>query len=71
MLGSQTRVQFRGSSNPFLLQKPQPTDGGVYKCNIKNEFGELNANLNLNIEGSITRSTVGGKFTYKEINKGT
>lgn len=33
------------------LQKPQPTDGGVYKCNIKNEFGELNANLNLNIEG--------------------
>ncbi|XP_069190632.1 obscurin-like, partial [Procambarus clarkii] len=32
------------------LRKPQPTDGGVYKCNIKNEFGELNANLNLNIE---------------------
>ena len=34
-------------------QKPQPSDGGVYKCNIKNEFGELNANLNLNIEGKL------------------
>lgn len=34
-----------------MVQKPQPSDGGVYKCNIKNEFGELNANLNLNIEG--------------------
>ena len=34
-------------------QKPQPSDGGVYKCNIKNEFGELNANLNLNIEGGL------------------
>ncbi|XP_069946180.1 obscurin-like isoform X5 [Cherax quadricarinatus] len=33
-----------------IVKKPQPTDGGVYKCNIKNEFGELNANLNLNIE---------------------
>merc|ERR1711915_803904 len=32
------------------LRKPQPLDGGVYKCNIRNEFGELNANLNLNIE---------------------
>lgn len=34
-------------------QKPQPADGGIYKCNIKNEFGELNANLNLNIEGEL------------------
>ena len=33
-----------------MFQKPQPSDGGIYKCHIKNEFGELNANLNLNIE---------------------
>merc|ERR1712106_517727 len=26
------------------------SDGGLYKCNIRNMFGELNANLNLNIE---------------------
>ena len=38
----------------FAMQKPQPSDGGVYKCNIRNEFGELNANLNLNIEGKTT-----------------
>lgn len=42
---------FGCTNTSILLQKPQPTDGGVYKCNIKNEFGELNANLNLNIEG--------------------
>ncbi|XP_074598807.1 projectin protein bent isoform X2 [Brevipalpus obovatus] len=26
-------------------------DGGIYKCNIKNSHGEINASLNLNIEG--------------------
>jgi len=31
-------------------QDPQPEDSGLYKCNIKNEFGEINANLTLNIE---------------------
>jgi len=33
-----------------IVKKPQPTDGGAYKCYIRNMFGELNANLNLNIE---------------------
>lgn len=36
--------------NPFQLQDPQLEDSGLYKCNIKNSMGELNANLTLNIE---------------------
>uniref|UniRef100_A0A0A9ZCD4 Muscle M-line assembly protein unc-89 n=1 Tax=Lygus hesperus TaxID=30085 RepID=A0A0A9ZCD4_LYGHE len=32
------------------LKDPGIQDSGVYKCNIKNECGELNANLTLNIE---------------------
>ncbi|XP_022255917.1 muscle M-line assembly protein unc-89-like, partial [Limulus polyphemus] len=33
------------------IRDPSKDDGGSYKCNIKNENGEINANLNLNIEG--------------------
>lgn len=32
------------------LIDPQLEDSGLYKCNIKNALGELNANLTLNIE---------------------
>ncbi|XP_025833492.1 twitchin isoform X4 [Agrilus planipennis] len=32
------------------LSDPGIDDSGLYKCNIKNELGELNANLTLNIE---------------------
>ncbi|KAK6619856.1 hypothetical protein RUM44_006255 [Polyplax serrata] len=32
------------------IQDPTNADGGTYKCNTKNDFGESNANLNLNIE---------------------
>lgn len=32
------------------LKDPGTEDSGLYKCNIKNTFGELNANLTLNIE---------------------
>ena len=32
------------------LLEPQLDDSGLYKCNIKNNLGELNANLTLNIE---------------------
>jgi len=32
------------------LVDPQLEDSGLYKCNIKNALGELNANLTLNIE---------------------
>lgn len=32
------------------LVDPQLEDSGLYKCNIKNLLGELNANLTLNIE---------------------
>lgn len=32
------------------LSEPNLEDSGLYKCNIKNALGELNANLTLNIE---------------------
>lgn len=32
------------------LKDPGTEDSGLYKCNIKNTHGELNANLTLNIE---------------------
>lgn len=32
------------------LKDPDMDDSGLYKCNIKNTLGELNANLTLNIE---------------------
>jgi len=40
-----------------IVKKPQASDGGVYKCHIANVFGELNANLNLNIEVAPTIKT--------------
>lgn len=35
------------------LIDPQLEDSGLYKCNIKNTLGELNANLTLNIESEL------------------
>lgn len=35
------------------IEEPSVDDGGIYKCHIKNEHGETNANLNLNIEGGV------------------
>jgi len=32
------------------LSNPELTDAGLYKCSVKNSFGEANANLTLNIE---------------------
>lgn len=32
------------------MNDPDTDDSGLYKCNIKNTLGELNANLTLNIE---------------------
>ncbi|RWS15516.1 twitchin-like isoform X8, partial [Dinothrombium tinctorium] len=31
------------------IKNPEITDAGLYRCNVKNEFGEANANLTLNI----------------------
>src|SRR5437868_11485251 len=39
----------------IMFQDPSKEDGGVYKCNIKNEHGDINANLNLNIEGDAAK----------------
>jgi len=34
------------------VTNPGAAEGGTYKCTIKNEAGEANANLNLNIDGN-------------------
>ncbi len=34
----------------FCLQAPSAEDGGDYKCVVKNDLGQLQAKLNLNIE---------------------
>ena len=41
-----------GSTHSVLLffQSPNAEDGGDYKCIVKNELGQLQAKLNLNIE---------------------
>ncbi|XP_039968284.1 muscle M-line assembly protein unc-89-like [Bactrocera tryoni] len=45
-------VDQRGDQYYIKLEliDPQIEDSGLYKCNIKNTLGELNANLTLNIE---------------------
>jgi hypothetical protein len=34
----------------LVLNDPGADDSGLYKCNIQNSLGELNANLTLNVE---------------------
>ena len=36
-------------TNPFF-QDPAPENAGLYKCVVNNKYGEINANLSLNIE---------------------
>ena len=38
------------NSNFYYIQKPTADDGGDYKCVVKNDLGQLQAKLNLNIE---------------------
>ncbi|EDW50927.1 GM26811 [Drosophila sechellia] len=47
-----TFIEQRGDQYYIKLEllDPQLEDSGLYKCNIKNTLGELNANLTLNIE---------------------
>lgn len=47
-----TRVEVKEDVYTIILELIDPAieDSGLYKCNIKNELGELNANLTLNIE---------------------
>lgn len=48
-------MEQRGDQYYVNLQliDPQMEDSGLYKCNIKNDLGELNANLTLNIESKL------------------
>ena len=48
-------TQTDGANNyTLLLEIPQvtPADGGTYKVTAKNQYGESNANINLNLEGA-------------------
>nr|XP_037877238.1 muscle M-line assembly protein unc-89-like isoform X3 [Bombyx mori] len=47
-----TRIEVHEDIYTIILELIDPgiEDSGLYKCNIKNELGELNANLTLNIE---------------------
>lgn len=49
-----TFIEQRGDQYYIKLEllDPQLEDSGLYKCNIKNTLGELNANLTLNIESA-------------------
>ncbi|KAM7286911.1 twitchin [Ixodes scapularis] len=38
----------------LTITGPNKDDGGAYKCNIRNEHGEINGNLNLNIAAEET-----------------
>lgn len=46
------RIEVKDDIYTIVLELIDPgmEDSGLYKCNIKNELGELNANLTLNIE---------------------
>ncbi|CAG2061432.1 unnamed protein product, partial [Timema podura] len=44
---------------------PAGSDGGTYRCHVKNEFGESNANLNLNIEAEPEPEGDGPTFIQK------
>jgi hypothetical protein len=51
-------------SNFFLLQNYKAKDSGTYTCNIKNDAGEANVELTLNIEGELKIKI---KLDYKYI----
>lgn len=55
-----TRVEVHEDIYTIILELVDPgiEDSGLYKCNIKNELGELNANLTLNIESKFIRSII-------------
>lgn len=50
-----TRIDIKDDVYTIILELIDPgiEDSGLYKCNIKNELGELNANLTLNIESKL------------------
>ncbi|KAL1471012.1 hypothetical protein MTO96_023931 [Rhipicephalus appendiculatus] len=49
----------------FIHRDLEKDDGGPYKCNIRNEDGEINANLNLNIAGAAAPTGVAPSFVEK------
>lgn len=60
-----TRVEVHEDVYTIILELIDPgiEDSGLYKCNIKNELGELNANLTLNIESKYPFNMKSSPFT--------
>lgn len=42
------------------ITNPTKADGGNYRCNAFNNFGESNANISLNFQGKSASKYVGG-----------
>lgn len=47
------------------VKNPGAPDGGAYRCLIKNDVGEINANLSLNIEGAPEDDSISPTFLEK------
>lgn len=58
-----TRIEVKDDIYTIILELIDPgiEDSGLYKCNIKNELGELNANLTLNIESKFLMKYISAK----------
>ena len=49
----------------LTIKNPSLEDGGMYRCNAFNQFGDSNANIDLNFESEfrLERSGGGGDLT--------
>merc|ERR1712013_830162 len=69
--GSKFAVKYNALGNDeyeimLEISKPCGDDGGDYKCMMKNEFGQLQAKLNLNIEAEPAAVPTGQAPTFVE-----
>merc|ERR1712142_849514 len=69
--GSKFAVKYNALGNDeyeimLEISKPCGDDGGDYKCMMKNEFGQLQAKLNLNIEAEPAAVPAGQAPTFVE-----
>ena len=50
----------------LTIKNPSLADGGMYRCNAFNPFGDSNANIDLNFEGKLLRfrKIIGIQYLY-------
>ncbi|VDN57409.1 unnamed protein product [Dracunculus medinensis] len=53
VLLSLTNLQGNSYKANLIIKDPNVGDGGAYKCTATNQFGESNANINLNFAGIV------------------